>query len=100
MTRIVDPPLRIPQVKYYPRVNSCLLPSIRIVDPPLKISNLTMTTLFVILFCSCFKDYETAIYFGWKYTSGAKDAIEYDDVALWDRHIEENEMKRIYEVNF
>lgn len=25
--------------------------------------------------------------------------MEYDDIAFWDRHIEENEIKRIFEVN-
>ena len=34
---------------------------------------------------------------GWRFTQGIKQMVNFDDFALWDRHVDENEMKRIFE---
>ena len=42
--------------------------------------------------------YQLVSHLGWRFTSKPKDAIQYDDLALWDRHIDSNEMQRIFQV--
>ncbi|XP_066913935.1 uncharacterized protein [Clytia hemisphaerica] len=37
------------------------------------------------------------MFIGWRYGSGHKHALDFDDIALWERYIEANEVKRIYQ---
>jgi len=43
-------------------------------------------------------DKNVGAFLGWKYSTGVKEAIEYDEIAFWNRYLDENEIKKIYTV--
>ena len=47
-----------------------------------------------------FLEKSVKMFIGWRYTAGPKHALNMDDIALWERYIEANEVRRIYQVSF